>query len=68
MNDADARDTYLIDHDPAKLLPYSKGMIDEDPDAVMMPRAYARQANASARCSKATSTARPQRASPKYRS
>lgn len=37
MND-DEPNTYLLDHDPAKLLPYSKQLLPEDPEAVMLPK------------------------------
>lgn len=36
----DEPNTFLLDHDPAKLLPYSKRLIEEDPEAVMLPRAF----------------------------
>jgi hypothetical protein len=39
MND-DEPNTFLLDHDPVKLLPYSKQLIPEDPEAVMLPRAH----------------------------
>jgi hypothetical protein len=39
MND-DEPNTFLLDNDPAKLRPYSKRMIDEDPEAVTLPRAF----------------------------
>ena len=37
MNDGDERDQPT---DPAKLLPYSKRLLPEDPEAVMLPRAH----------------------------
>ena len=36
MNDDEERDvpdTFLIDNDPAKMLPFSKRLVPEDPDA-----------------------------------
>jgi hypothetical protein len=38
MDDED--DTFPFDHDPRKLLPYSKRMIPEDPDVETLPRAH----------------------------
>jgi hypothetical protein len=39
MND-DEPNTYLLDHDPAKLLPYSKRFVLEDPEVTTLPKAY----------------------------
>jgi hypothetical protein len=36
-------DTFLIDHNPAKLLPYEKRLIPEDPEAVVLPRHFMRR-------------------------
>jgi hypothetical protein len=38
----DEIDTFLIDHDPAKLLPYSKRLLPEDPEAVDAGRHFMR--------------------------
>jgi hypothetical protein len=40
MNDDDELNTFLIDNDPAKLLPYSKQMLPDDPEAEKLPRAH----------------------------
>jgi hypothetical protein len=39
MND-DEPNTFLLDNDPAKLLPFSKRIIAEDPDVVILPNAH----------------------------
>ncbi len=39
MNDDEDLDTFLLDNDPAKLLPYSKRMIPEDPEVLILPKA-----------------------------
>jgi hypothetical protein len=49
MND-DEPNTFLLDNDPAKLRPYSKRMIDEDPEAVTLPRAFVPSHNPSRVC------------------
>ena len=36
----DEPDTYLTDHNPAKLLPYSKRLVPEDPETITLPKAY----------------------------
>jgi hypothetical protein len=36
----DEPNTYLIDHNPANLLPYSKRLVPEDPEAEILPKAY----------------------------
>jgi hypothetical protein len=38
MNDDDEFNTFLIDNDPAKLLPYSKRLTPEDPEAAALPK------------------------------
>jgi hypothetical protein len=40
VNDDEELDTFLIDNDPAKLLPCSKQLLPEDPEAVLLPRAH----------------------------
>jgi hypothetical protein len=42
MND-DEHDTLLSDRDPAKLLPFSKRPLPEDPDAVFSGRHFMRE-------------------------
>ena len=45
MNDDEEQDeanTFLIDNDPAKLLPYSKRLVPEDPDAIDLGRRFIR--------------------------
>ena len=42
MNDDDELNTFLLDNDPANLLPYSKQMLPEDPEAERLPRAHPR--------------------------
>jgi hypothetical protein len=37
-DDEQEADTFLIDNDPAKLLPFSKRLIPEDPDAIDLGR------------------------------
>jgi hypothetical protein len=39
MND-DEPNTYLLDHDPAKLLPVRRQIAPEDPEAILLPRAH----------------------------
>jgi hypothetical protein len=39
MND-DKPNTNLLDRDPGKLLPYSKRIVPEDPEIVLLPRAH----------------------------
>jgi hypothetical protein len=36
----DEPDTFLVDNDPAKLLPYSKRLVPEDPDTEQLPKAH----------------------------
>jgi hypothetical protein len=40
MNDDEELGTFLLDNDPADLLPYSKRLIAEDTDAQQLPKAY----------------------------
>jgi hypothetical protein len=40
-------DTFLIDNDPAKLLPFSKRMVPEDPEVVDLGRRFVRDGVAS---------------------
>jgi hypothetical protein len=40
MNDDEDTNTFLVDNDPAKLLPYSKRLVPEDPEVVLLPRAF----------------------------
>lgn len=47
MND-DEIDTFLIDHNPAKLLPFSKRLLPEDPEATELGRHFMRNGIASA--------------------
>lgn len=42
MNDEEEFNTYLIDNDPTKLLPYSKRLVPEDPEAVTLGRRFIR--------------------------
>ena len=39
MNDDEDFDTFLIDNNPAKMLPFSKQLLEE-PEAVLLPRAH----------------------------
>jgi hypothetical protein len=36
----DEPDTYILDHDPARLLPYSEQLVPEDPEAVLLAKAH----------------------------
>jgi hypothetical protein len=36
----DDPDTFIIDHDPAKLLPYSKRLVPEDEQTEQLPKRY----------------------------
>jgi hypothetical protein len=36
----DEPNTFLTDNDPAKLLPYSKRLIPEDPEAAVLPKPH----------------------------
>jgi hypothetical protein len=36
----DEPDKYLLDHDPGRLLSYSKQLVPEDPEAVLLPKAH----------------------------
>lgn len=38
----DEADTFLIDHDPAKLLPFEKRLIPEDPETETLGRHFMR--------------------------
>jgi hypothetical protein len=38
----DEPDTFLIDNDPGKLLPYSRRILPEDPDAEILGRRFMR--------------------------
>jgi hypothetical protein len=40
MNDDEELDTFLLDNNPANLLPYSKRLIPEDPDTVTLPKGF----------------------------
>ena len=44
----DEPDTYLPDHDPAKLLPFSKQLMPHDPEAIDLGRRFIRNSVASA--------------------
>jgi hypothetical protein len=39
INDDEER-TWLLDNDPAKLLPFSKRLLPEDPEVETLPRAH----------------------------
>jgi hypothetical protein len=36
----DEPNTFLIDNDPKTLLPYSKRLVPEDPEVVVLPKAH----------------------------
>jgi hypothetical protein len=40
MNDDEELGTFLLDNDPADLLPYSKRLIPEDTETQQLPKAY----------------------------
>jgi hypothetical protein len=40
MNDDEEFNTFLLDNDPAKLLPYSKRLVPEDEDTQTLPKGY----------------------------
>jgi hypothetical protein len=40
VNMDDGPNTFLIDNNPAKLLPYSKRLLPEDPETDALPKAH----------------------------
>lgn len=40
MNDDEELDTFLSDNDPANMLPFTKQLAPEDPEAILLPRAH----------------------------